>query len=431
MARSGGEDGRPERLGVWLVGVRGGVATTVIAGARLVARGLAGATGLVTETQGFRGLPLVPLDRIIFGGHDIRPSGTYESARQIAAETRSLDPEALRHVKEDLDAVDAEVRPGTAHNSGPAIRRLAQGALPRDRTPAAAVERLAGDLQAFRTRHHLERVVVVHVASTEPPLEVREDHEDPERLRALLQAGRSRQVRASMLYSLAAIEAGCAVLNFTPNTAALLPGAVRLAERVRLPVMGNDGKTGETLVKSALAPLFLARNLQVLAWQGYNILGDRDGLVLGDPVHKPAKLRSKDRVVSGILGYPLHTHVGIDYVPSLGDQKTAWDFIHFAGFLGVKMSLQFIWQGCDAILAAPLVLDLVRLMDLAWRRGERGLRPELAAFFKSPIGGAEHGLVRQMDALQAWVARMQAGTRPGTRKATRTVRRRPGRRTET
>ena len=156
--------------------------------------------------------------------------------------------------------------------------------------------------------------------------------------------------------------------------------------------MGNDGKTGETLVKSALAPMFKYRNLKVLTWQGYNILGDRDGQVLADPENKRAKIESKDGVLSHILGYPLHTHVGIDYVPSLNDLKTAWDFIHFKGFLDFKMSLQFTWQGCDAILAAPIVIDMVRFAEFARRKGEAGLMTWLSCFFKSPVGVDEHDL---------------------------------------
>jgi myo-inositol-1-phosphate synthase len=163
--------------------------------------------------------------------------------------------------------------------------------------------------------------------------------------------------------------------------------------------MGNDGKTGETLVKSALAPMFKYRNLRVLSWQGYNMLGDRDGKILSHPDNLTSKLESKDSVLQNILGYPVHTKVRIDYVESLHDLKTAWDFVHFQGFLGHKMTMQFTWQGCDAILAAPLVLDMVRLTELAMRRGEGGPMTQLAPYFKSPIGAGEHDLHRQYHAM--------------------------------
>jgi myo-inositol-1-phosphate synthase len=153
--------------------------------------------------------------------------------------------------------------------------------------------------------------------------------------------------------------------------------------------------------------MFAHRNLRVLSWQGYNILGDRDGAVLADTRNKSAKVATKDGLLPAILGYPLHTHVGIDYVPSLHDLKTAWDFVHFEGFLGFKMTMQFIWQGCDAILAAPLVLDLVRFADLAQRRGEAGPMTHLACFFKQPIGVAEHDLHRQWQMLVDYLERVR------------------------
>jgi myo-inositol-1-phosphate synthase len=153
--------------------------------------------------------------------------------------------------------------------------------------------------------------------------------------------------------------------------------------------MGDDGKTGETLVKSALAPMFASRNLQILSWEGFNILGNMDGKVLNDPQNCESKLKTKDQVLGNILGYTPHSRVHIDYVPSLGDQKTAWDFIHFEGFLGARMSMQFTWQGYDSFLAAPLVLDLARLALLAGQRSEAGLMPQLASFFKVPQGTDE------------------------------------------
>ncbi len=182
---------------------------------------------------------------------------------------------------------------------------------------------------------------------------------------------------------------------------------VQLAEEKGVPVMGNDGKTGETLVKSALAPLFMCRNLEVLSWEGVNILGNMDGRVLNHPENKESKIRSKDGVLPKILGYSPHSSVQINYVPSLCDQKTAWDFIHFSGFFGAKMSLQFVWQGYDSLLAAPLVLDLVRFAELAKRRGESGLMPHLACYFKDPLGVDEHRLYEQFRMLVDYSARAE------------------------
>ena len=197
--------------------------------------------------------------------------------------------------------------------------------------------------------------------------------------------------------------AGCGYVNFTPSPGAILPGLVETLEHSGVPFIGSDGKTGETLVKSALAPLFKYRNLRVLSWQGYNLLGDRDGEVLATDENKRTKVRSKDNLLHEFLGYPLQSTVEIDYVPSLDDFKTAWDFIHFQGFLDVKMSMEFTWHGCDSVLAAPLVLDLVRLTALAQDRGESGVLRHLAIFFKNPLGSVSHDLHDQYHRLMDYV----------------------------
>ena len=167
--------------------------------------------------------------------------------------------------------------------------------------------------------------------------------------------------------------------------------------------MGCDGKTGETLVKSALAPMFAMRHLPVLSWIGQNVLGNRDGAVLSDPATRSAKIRSKDKTAKVLIGDEAVTKVSIDYVPSLSDWKIAWDFVHFRGFLGTKMSLQFTWQGADSALAAPLIIDLARLMALEHRRGHAGAMKHLAFFFKDPMETTEFNLFAQWQALLAHV----------------------------
>jgi len=184
-----------------------------------------------------------------------------------------------------------------------------------------------------------------------------------------------------------------------------VPALQELALKHHAPFYGSDGKTGETLMKTVLAPMFRYRNLEVLSWEGFNILGGGDGRVLADPRHKRSKLRSKAGVLGAALGYAPHTGVAIEYVPSLGNWKTAWDFIHFRGFLGTKMSVHFIWQGCDSILAAPLVLDLVRLTEFAQRKGEAGPMTHLACFFKDPLGVTVQSFTDQFRMLTDYVER--------------------------
>jgi myo-inositol-1-phosphate synthase len=269
--------------------------------------------------------------------------------------------------------------------------------------PLAAVARIREDLAGFRSRHGLGRVVVINLCSTEPPAEPHPAHEDPD---ALMSALRRKLgiLPPSSLYALAAIEDGAAFIDFTPSAGARIPALQALAERHGVPVGGSDGKTGETLLKSALAPMFGSRALRVRSWAGANLLGGGDGEALADPVRAQSKINSKARSVEEILGYEVEQTVRIDNVKDLGEWKTAWDHISFEGFLGVRMKLQFTWEGCDSSLAAPLVLDLARLAALALERGTAGVVPELGFFFKDPAGTNEHALDRQYAILVEWAA---------------------------
>lgn len=381
------------KVGVWLIGAHGGLATTIIVGTMMATRDLVSRAGLLTETEPFDKLALPGLSDLVFGGHDVRATTVYQSAYDIYKENGTFDLEKLQDIKPELTAIDENIKIGTAFNCGATIRRLSTAKARRKVGGLRdQVEAIQADLLEFKERNELDSVVVVNVASTEPPLKPEPLLETAKGVNQLLDEDNGKGLRASVLYGYAAADLGMPLINFTPNAGCTAPGIQVIARKNGAPIMGNDGKTGETLVKSALAPMFKYRNLKVLTWQGYNILGDRDGQVLADPENKRAKIQSKDGVLSHILGYPLHTHVGIDYVPSLNDLKTAWDFIHFKGFLDFKMSLQFTWQGCDAILAAPVVLDMVRFAEFARREKEPGLMTWLSCFFKSPVGVDEHDL---------------------------------------
>jgi myo-inositol-1-phosphate synthase len=393
-----------------MVGALGGIGTTMVVGARAIARNLTSDTGLVTNRPEFAALKLVSMGDLVFGGHEIRSSNYWESATEIARRSRSFDMEMLVQLKDDLLDTSEALKPGTCLNSGPAIEELATNPVTEhDDGLRSIIQRLQSDIRAFRARESVDRVIVVNLASTEPDLDYVDDIADAAAFEELLDAGDAARIRPSMLYSYAAFQEGCGYINFTPSNAALAPVMQEIGTKAGVPFMGNDGKTGETLVKSALAPMFKYRNLRVLSWQGYNMLGDRDGRVLAHSDNLASKVRSKDSVLANILGYPVHTHVGIDYVESLDDLKTAWDFIHFQGFLDHKMTMQFTWQGCDSILAAPLVLDMVRLTDLAMRRGEAGLMTQLSPYFKSPLGVEEQDLHRQYHAMVEYFSNLGVG----------------------
>jgi len=457
--------GSGTRLGLWLIGAAGNVAATVAIGLAALRRGLATPIGLVTADPAFDGLGLVSPADIVLGGHDVRGQGVLETARAMQLGSGVFGDGLLDRVAADLAAYQREIRAGyMAGDPSPDRRRREvvhdqrrdrEEAGGRDQNPArnrradaqhrlivgaarhpmkscdaqkpaagagtlqAEIDRLARDIRDFAARHRCERVVVINVASTEAPIEPRPEHRNWKALSAAMlhvpsspirrggQAPGGRHAGAilppSSIYALAAIEAGCPYLNFTPSTGVDIPAIAAHAAARGVPIMGSDGKTGETLLKSALAPMFRHRALRILSWDGHNILGNRDGAVLADPAVKASKLRTKDGVVASALGYDTDTTVSIQHVPSLDDWKIAWDHVHFQGFLGVKMSLQFTWQGCDSILAAPLVIDLARLAEFHARTGKGGVMRHLACFFKRPMGCDEAGLPGQIDMLARYV----------------------------
>jgi myo-inositol-1-phosphate synthase len=402
------------RVGVWLVGAKGGVATTMITGLAALRLGATQPVGLITETEPFAGLSLAGFDELVVGGHDIRSGRLGDEARRMWVESRAITPELLDAAAPFFAEVEQRLRPGTLVAAGDRIRTLADPqAAAVVETPRAAVERIRHDLASFARDEALEHVVVVNVASTEPPppLPIPRDFAE---LEPLLDDAARCPLPASSLYFLAAAAVGASYVNFTPSTGATPACLQDLARSRGIAHAGCDGKTGETLLKSVLAPMFAARNLRVMSWVGHNIFGNMDGKVLDDPRNKAAKVRSKDHLLAAILGYPPQTHVSIEYIESLGDWKTAWDHVHFQGFLGTPMTLQFTWQGCDSILAAPLVLDLVRLVERARRGGETGALEWLACFFKSPIGVSEQSFPAQVSLLMEWAARRRADTHGAT-----------------
>ncbi|MFI5961919.1 inositol-3-phosphate synthase [Streptomyces asoensis] len=387
----------PPRVGVWLIGARGSVATTVIAGCAALTAGLNPPTGLVTEAPAFAGSGLPALSSLVFGGHDTTDCPLPKRAEQLAA-GGVLPPGLPAAVEAELTRADQEIRPG--------------GPLPGDtRGDEELVDAFAADLRDFMRRCGLARAVVVNVASTEP-------------------AATGTALPPSSLYAAAALRAGCPYVNFTPSTGLHHPALASAAESSGLPYAGRDGKTGQTLLRSVLGPMFAQRALAVRAWSGTNLLGGGDGAALADPAAAEAKNAGKERVLADTLGSVPEGRVHIDDVPALGEWKTAWDHVAFDGFLGTRMVLQTIWQGCDSALAAPLVLDLARLTLRAHEAGVSGPLAELAFFFKDPVGDAPPSLAEQHAQLERFALRLSEvrapdtghdgnGTAPGTPPGTR------------
>ncbi len=391
---------RRDKVGLWMVGAAGGVGSTVALGIAALRNRLADTTGLVTELPPFTPAGLIDPGSIVVGGHEIRSETLLEAVRALHARAGLFNETLIRACAPQLRAMQRDIRTGTLYGSSSAVRRLAdRPGLGRERCPAEAIERLCADITAFRRRRRLDHVIVIHVASSEPLAPCRAAHRRYANLQRALARPGSRVLPSSSLYALAAIEARCPFINFTASSGVSVPAIRQRASRCDVPYMGSDGKTGETLVKSILAPMFAMRNLSVLTWVGHNVLGNRDGAILKDPSIRASKLRSKDKTVAQITGTSPTTDVSIDYGESLDDWKVAWDFIHFQGFLGTKMSMQFTWQGSDSILAAPLIIDLARLAALHCRSGRGGPMRHLACFFKDPIDVEDQSLFIQWQLL--------------------------------
>jgi myo-inositol-1-phosphate synthase len=393
------------RVGLWLIGAFGGVGTTITLGLAAMVRGLADRTGLVTALPAFRDLSMPEPGDFVIGGHDVRQTSFTESAEEFRQASGVFEPSWLLACREDLASASARVNPGPRLGVSPAVTKIANWSENRSpRTVLHAVDLIAGDLAEFVRAEAIDHLIVLNVASTEPPFPLADAHQRWETLKPMLAQGGAELLPSSSLYALAALQSGHTYINFTPSLGASLPAFAELARTTGALYAGKDGKTGETLMKTVLAPMFAHRNLKVLSWTGHNIFGNRDGLILDDPASKRSKVETKDRVITEILGYKPSSIVTIEYLPDMGDWKTAWDHIHFQGFLGTKMTLQFTWQGCDSLLAAPLAIDLARLADLEKQRGAKGLMRHLACFFKSPEGVEENDFYRQCELLQAHVA---------------------------
>jgi len=395
------------RVGLWLIGAFGGVGTTAALGLAAWKRRLIDGTSLVTALPLFDKLDLDLPETFVVGGHDIRRTTFLDTITQFQQHSNVMDRDLVDACKLELEQWTENVRPGTVLNAGATISQMADIAEVRKAQSARyAVESLQTDLLAFREQHRLDQVVVINVASTEPPHVAAPEYSTLAWVRQMLDSNQW-SLPASSIYAWAALDLGFPFINFTPSLGASLPSFEELAVERKTVIGGKDGKTGETLMKTVLAPMFALRNWKILSWVGHNIFGNRDGLVLDDPANKASKIKTKDKVISGIVGYQPTTHVSIEYIPSLDDWKTAWNHIHFRGFLNTKMILQFIWQGCDSMLAAPLVLDLARLSLLSQRRGEVGVLKHLACFFKSPHGVEVHDFFEQFKMLGAYVENVQ------------------------
>ena len=400
------------KLGVLLVGL-GAVSTTFVAGTLLIRKGLASPTGSLAQMGTIRlgkrnegrtplikdFLPLASLDDLVFGAWDIFEENGYEAAMTAGV----LDASMLEQVRPELEAI----RPWPAVFDQRYVKRLMGTNVKTGATKREIAEQVRADIRAFKDAHHLDRLVMVWCGSTEIFMTPTAAHQS---IAAFEQAMESNadEIASSMVYAYAALKEGIPYANAAPNLSADIPALDRLALDNGSPVVGKDLKTGQTLIKTIVAPGLKARLIGVSGWFSTNILGNRDGEVLDDPESFKTKEESKKSVLDYILQpelYPtlykdLYHVVRINYYPPRGDNKEGWDNIDLVGWLGYKMQLKINFLCRDSILAAPIVLDLVLFLDLAKRAGMSGIQEWLSFYFKSPVHAPglypEHDLFIQL-----------------------------------
>ena len=387
------------RLGVLVVGC-GAVATTFMTGVLMARKGLAKPIGSMTQYDKIRVghgadkqylhykdiIPMADLRDLVFGTWDVYPQNAYQAA--VYAEV--LKAKNIEPVRDELMAI----KPMKAAFDKNYAKRLDGDNVKDCKTRWDMVEALRADIRDFKEREQCDRVVVIWAASTE--IYVPYDaayHKTLDQLQAAMKADDREHIAPSMCYAYAALAERCPFIMGAPNTTVDIPAMWELAEKTHMPIAGKDFKTGQTLVKSGFAPIIKTRNLGLAGWFSTNILGNRDGLVLDEPANFHTKEVSKLSTLETIckpeeqpdLYGNIYHKVRINYYPPRNDDKEGWDNIDIFGWMGYPMQIKINFLCRDSILAAPLLLDLVLLSDVAARAGRYGIQRFLSFFLKSPM----------------------------------------------
>jgi myo-inositol-1-phosphate synthase len=399
MALKKGVDVKPAsgKLGILLPGM-GAVATTFIAGVQAVRRGLAKPIGSLTQMGTIRlgkrtdnttpaindYISLAQLDDIVFGGWDIFPDNAYEAATRAGV----LESKILDQLKDELEAI----KPMAAVFEQAYVKKITGPNVKKGTSKWDLAEQVIEDIKRFKDTNGCDRLVAVWCGSTEVYRMPTDVHSSLEKFEAGLKAS-SDDIAPSQIYAYACLKLGVPYANGAPNLSLDFPALIELARKNGVPITGKDFKTGQTLMKTILAPGFKARLLGLAGWYSTNILGNRDGEVLDDPESFKSKEVSKLGVLDHILQphlYPdLYGHIDhvvrINYYPPRGDNKEGWDNIDIVGWLGYPMQIKVNFLCRDSILAAPIVLDLALFMDFAKRAGMHGIQEWLSFYWKSPM----------------------------------------------
>ncbi|MBA3353231.1 MAG: inositol-3-phosphate synthase [Blastocatellia bacterium] len=411
------------KLGVLLVGL-GAVSTTFVAGVEAIKRGIAQPIGSLTQMGTVRlgkrtdnnvprikdFVPLASLDDIVFGAWDIFPDNAFDAAMNAGV----LEKDLLNQVSEQLTSL----KPMSAVFEQNYVKRLHGENVKSGKNKMELAEQLIDEIARFKSENGCARLVMVWAASTEIFLEEADVHRSLEAFERGLYDN-DPAIAPSMIYAYASLKSGVPFANGAPNLSVDIPALVTLADEMRVPVCGKDFKTGQTWMKTILAPGIKARMLGLHGWYSTNILGNRDGEVLDDPESFKTKEESKLSVLEHILQpevypdlYEGFSHVvRINYYPPRGDNKEGWDNIDIFGWLGYKMQIKIDFLCRDSILAAPLCLDLALFLDLAQRAGMKGVQEWLSFYFKSPQTApglyAEHDIFIQLMKLKNTLRHMR------------------------
>ncbi|MEO9021590.1 MAG: inositol-3-phosphate synthase [Ginsengibacter sp.] len=404
------------KLGILVVGL-GAVATTFIAGVASIRKGLSKPVGSLTQMGNIRlgkrtenrhplikdFVPLTNLKDIVFGGWDVFEDNVFEAA----SNAKVLEASLLQTIQSEMEAI----KPMKAVFDEKYVKSLHGTNVKKAATKWDLAQQVMEDIRNFKKKNNCARIVVVWCASTEKYIDQFPVHETIEAFEAGM-AGNDENIAPSMIYAYAALKSDAPFANGAPNLTVDIPALVQLSKELNLPIAGKDFKTGQTLMKTIVAPGLQARALGVRGWFSTNILGNRDGLVLDEPENFKTKEVSKLSVLEQILSADanpdlygeLYHKVRINYYPPLGDNKEGWDNIDIFGWLGYPMQIKINFLCRDSILAAPVALDVALFMDLAHRAGMSGIQEWLSFYFKSPQTAEglppEHDLFKQLIKLQ-------------------------------
>jgi len=393
-----------KKLGIVIVGVNGAVSSTVIAGVELMVKGLVPRVGMITESDNpapgekltdhlkFRGL-----EDVVFGGWDLQFPNAYVAAKHH----KVLADSDLDKVKDSLEAI----KPWPAVFSGEYAANVKGENVIKVKNFREELAHIEKTILDFKKANDCDTVVMVNLASTERYQELVDCHKSLAAFERGIDENNSA-ISPAMRYFYVANKLGVPYCNFAPSLTNI-PALEEQANELKNPYCGMDGKTGQTLLKTALAAMFRVRNLKVIGWYSVNFLGNNDGLILDNPASNKTKVLSKAAVLDSIVGYRVENHqVHIHYYKPRGDAKEAWDNIDIGGFCGVPMQMKINFLCQDSILAAPLVLDMARIMDVAKAKGEKGIQRQMSLYCKSPYTTtgeqAQHDPFKQEELLLAW-----------------------------